>query len=126
MTLDALAQLRDALVSAFPDPPEARELAARAGFAEGSLPIDQHDMRGWWWASLHEAWRQGILVAVVDAAIADVVIGPTLKQPFVELREPISQLQKRPAPLPVGSSYRARPPRRACWLSRPLPWAGYG
>jgi tetratricopeptide (TPR) repeat protein len=102
MTADALVQLRDALVNAFPDPPEAGELAERAGFAEGSLPIDQHDMRGWWWAALHEAWRQGILVALVERAIADEVIGPELKQPFVELLAPITQVQARPAPRPHG------------------------
>jgi tetratricopeptide (TPR) repeat protein len=102
MTAEALARFRDALVSAFPDPPRARELAERAGFAEGSLPIDQRDMRGWWWAALHEAWRQGILVALVERAIADEVIGPDLKQPLIELRESVAELQARPALRPKG------------------------
>ena len=108
-----------------PGPTERARLAERAGFARGTLPINQHDMRSWWWATIGAAERQGILIALVDAAIADKVIGPGLKRPFEELRVPIEQLEAQPSqrtqptrgftrypPCPFGDTGRITDPAR--------------
>jgi hypothetical protein len=92
-----LVELRDALVNAFEELPRAREITRRAGIAAGTTPPDR-PAREWWWDVIQEMQRQGKLAALVDAAIADEVVGAHLKQPFVTLRTDILRMQPQPAP----------------------------
>jgi hypothetical protein len=58
-------------------------------------------MRGWWWETLHIAWRRGALIALLDAVVADPTVA-AMKARFEALREPVAQLQAQPAPAGVS------------------------
>jgi formylglycine-generating enzyme required for sulfatase activity/energy-coupling factor transporter ATP-binding protein EcfA2 len=93
MPADPPFDLRDALAEAYPDPARARPIATRAGIREDTLPITAPDMSAWWWEALGAAQRQGRLLALVDAAIADPAVA-ALKPRFEELRGALPHVRK--------------------------------
>jgi hypothetical protein len=96
-----LVELRDILVTAYPTEPTARQIATQAGFAEGTLPIGQPNMRGWWWAAIEAGRRQAALLALVDAALGDPAVA-ALHPDFTRLRDPIAQLAPLAGPPAAG------------------------
>jgi hypothetical protein len=106
--LDTLSRQRDALADAFDDLARAREVAERAGIPRHTQPIDQPDMRGWWWETLLIAWRRGVLIALVDQAAADPMAAAYLAT-LVALRDDAVQLQAQPAPAGVHLAAPAPP-----------------
>jgi len=94
---DTFERLRDVLARAYDDPDKAQIVVVSAGIPASAQPINQPDMDTWWWRTLRLAWRRNLLVALLDAAIADPGIF-ALQGKLAALRAPVAELQSEPAP----------------------------